>query len=1011
MNRFTADYSSSVGSSAAGTPAYKKDLFSIDQGPSTTPLVPPPATVFGSSQLGGSKVRKPLFQRNSQPPPPVSSPPDQRPFHFNTAPPPQPTARAFHTSFKSSLRSSRGEEPGPEYDDSIIEQDFSPPRRSQPSLMKFSTMSTKQSQQPPHCQTRHSFSQLPRKGNPDLLAGLAHDLSARSQPAQLVEDDTLILETEDVMQELQEATRSSQEGGDAALKINVVAQDLGLLWQRHSSRNLSEAGPDGARSPASLRGFEKAYYLASLLLALYHPTTDDLGAAAPIPKILFQWLDKHHTVPTRMYQLVNSTTPNVTSHEYFWDALLSCVLRGKLPDAMHLLEEADFKYAVSAQEDEQDEPGYRGSQLQTVQHAVFRARQLLNTCPFLDDNWDTSSEDWQVYRAHLENDLQHLAQLANQPGSDADELQSDHFGLRRNQQHLFSQSQKRQNLPLTIYHALSTLYSILLGSTTEIISQSQDWLEASVALTVWWDGIGPSDIANWSLRVSQAGNQAESPWLDPYLIRLRDSFLCVTDPEGRSTLQLNGLSPVDVGLGCILQGSIGSALSIIQRLSQCVASAIAEVGSAAGWLTGISLDPNLNETDLMVLTFGTGKSTITKDDVLEDYASAVFARERLQGADGQVVRGWELALAILRRLDDEAAIHDLVSDLLLQIDVSNSAGAERAIALCTDLGLISEARTMSERYGDYLVNSGTDYGVALLCYARSHHPHKVQVLTDILISYCLVQSEAFPPDNQLDLGLKNLVATPKSAFADIAQFDPNAAATLQFYTVGYACIRRFYDLRDGTESRSSTEGKKPLGPLARRRAAAKTLIAAISSSADSIYGGLYDATRETAIQVDCLLTLLGEATALVGGEKRIFTSEQLIALLAAIEDLETVNSRVFDANEECLQAALRSYHGSSPPSPRAVLKKSMSSGTNSNFSFSMIGSEILAKSGESLGGRSEGSTFLVASRRLDAGTKPGWDWRDKFATNANDVISGRAVLRYLREQIARELSLAELDGM
>ncbi|RMZ78435.1 hypothetical protein DV738_g3859, partial [Chaetothyriales sp. CBS 135597] len=1008
MNHFTADYSSSVGSSVAGTPAYKQDLFSLDQGPSTTPLVPPPATVFGSSQIGGSKVRKPLFQKSSQPPTSISSPPDQRSFRFNTAPP-QPATRAFQTSFKSSLSSSRDDESGHEYGDSIMQQDVSLPRLSQASLMKFSTMSTKQSQQPKQRQSRHSFSQLPRKGNPDMLPGLARDLSSRSKPAQLEEDDRLILDTEDVMQRLQAATRSTQEDGDAALRINVVAQELSLLWQRHGSHDLTEVGPDGAGRPAPLQAFDKAYYLASLPLALYHRTTDDMGEAVPMPKLLLQWLNKHHAVPTSMYQLVSSATPNVTSHEYFWDALLSCVLRGKLPEAMHLLEEADFKYAVSAQEDGQDEPGYSGSQLQTVQHAVFRARQLLNTCPFLDDNWDTSSEDWQVYRAHLENDLQHLAHLANQIGNDADELESDHFGLRRNQQQLFSQSQKRQNLPLAIYHVLTTLYSILLGSTTEIISQSQDWLEASVALTVWWDGIGSSDITSWSLRVSQADNQAESVPPDPYLIRLRDSLLCVTDPDGRSTLQLNSLSPVEVALGCILQGSIGSALTIIQRLSQCVASGIAEVASAAGWLTGISLDPNLNETDLMVLTFGKGKSTISKDEILEDYASAIFAREQLQGADGQVTEGWELAIALLRRLDDEAAIHDLVSDLLSQLDVSNPARAERSIALCSDLGLTSEARTMSERYGDHLLNNGNDYGVALLCYARSHNPHKVQVLTDMLISYCLVQSTAFPPDNQLDSGLRALVASPKSAFADIAQIDPNAAATLQFYTVGYACIRRFYDLRDGTESRSSTEWKKPSGPLARRRAAAKTLIAAISSSADSIYGGLYDSTRETAVQVDCLLTLLGEATALLGGDKRIFTSEQLLALLAAIEDVETVNSRVFDASEECLQAALRSYQGSSPPSPRAMLKKSMSSGTNSNFSFSMIGSEILAKSAESVGGKSEGSTFLVASRKPEADAKPGWDWRQKFA--ANDVTSGKAVLRYLREQIARELSLAELDGM
>lgn len=292
---------------------------------------------------------------------------------------------------------------------------------------------------------------------------------------------------------------------------------------------------------------------------------------------------------------------------------------------------------------------------------------------------------------------------------------------------------------------------------------------------------------------------------------------------------------------------------------------------------------------------------------------------------------------------------------------------------------------------------------------------KIQQLTDLLISYSLVQSRAYPADSEMDSGLHTLVDTPKTAFADIADTDPDAAAHLQFYMVGYACIRRFYTLRDGEVSGKS-KSKSKLTPAARKRAAAKALIAAINSAADGIYGGLYDESRQSAIQVESLLPLLGEATALLaqGHESGVYTSEQLYALLAAIEDLETVTDRVLAATEECLQASIRNYSGSAPPSPRDMLKKSMSSGTNSNFSFSMMGSEMLARSMESGGGKSVGSAVLVKGPgKGHSGdgddVERGWDWRSTFKGKAIDGV-GREVLRELRKGIAEELSVRELEG-
>ena len=106
---------------------------------------------------------------------------------------------------------------------------------------------------------------------------------------------------------------------------------------------------------------------------------------------------------------------------------------------------------------------------------------------------------------------------------------------------------------------------------------------------------------------------------------------------------------------------------------------------------------------------------------------------------------------------------------------------------------------------------------------------------------------------------------PKACLSSIARIDEEAARILQFYLSGYATLRRFYESRD--EEFELQEGQRPrYKPLARRRAAAQALAAVIGSAADNIYGGLYDPDRDSAVQVDGLLALLGEACAFVNRE-------------------------------------------------------------------------------------------------------------------------------------------------
>ena len=163
-----------------------------------------------------------------------------------------------------------------------------------------------------------------------------------------------------------------------------------------------------------------------------------------------------------------------------------------------------------------------------------------------------------------------------------------------------------------------------------------------------------------------------------------------------------------------------------------------------------------------------------------------------------------------------------------------------------------------QRYADNVAENAEHYGTALIYYARAHRHKKVKNILDLLISLSLVQSIAFPPLSDLDENLRALLFTPEQSVGQLALMDPKAAEILHTYLTGYATLRKFYDLRD--EEINLEVGQKPAArPNARKAAAATALLAVINSAADNIHGGLFDENRGSIVQVDGLLSLLGEA--------------------------------------------------------------------------------------------------------------------------------------------------------
>ena len=119
---------------------------------------------------------------------------------------------------------------------------------------------------------------------------------------------------------------------------------------------------------------------------------------------------------------------------------------------------------------------------------------------------------------------------------------------------------------------------------------------------------------------------------------------------------------------------------------------------------------------------------------------------------------------------------------------------------------------------------------------------------------------------------------------------------------------------------------------------------------------------------------------------------QCFALLKAIEDLQTVTSRVYAQCEACFRSTLDAYQGRrAPASSRELLKKTMSSMSSS---FSLVGSSMLD---------SESSNDINSSRALmksEEDGNRGWDWRKGLAAGAK----GEDVLRILRLGLAKDIA-------
>ena len=581
------------------------------------------------------------------------------------------------------------------------------------------------------------------------VPGIVKAMATRMGIAKLSETDEFITKTEDILQEEFYGTETSDNAYEQALKAALpdVSETLSQFWRSCRDHDIANAPPVqdvtiGIGPAENEPALHKSIFLAALLLQLRHPPTakgkqalavprlnrsstplrsfQSLPAPAnptAFPKILIDWMEKEHNAYTSTINEVLSLHPNPTAHSNYWDIIQVCIMRGKLSEAVRLLRRSNFHHARTARADGQGDEGYNGTQVKNIERVVNRAIQVIELCPALqDEDWNVTGSEWIIFRKRIQQAMEDLATFAEARHRDLDSTQStfgsSNFGLLNTTMSLTQSTRRAESrVPWTVYQKLRVMYGILLGEATEILSSAQDWVEATVGLTIWWSGDDDEDIAvsslaqtRRSLKPSQSrGSRLVDVNANPaYLRRLAHAFAWSTDETDDDLFQINSMNPVEVGLASLFEGNIAGVIGLLRGWSLPVVSAVAEIASVGGWFetsTGNNLmDLDLDENDRSLLNgHGVQEPPMTRDTILMEYASALSKKAVIQRSHGQAAyEGWELSITLLSRLDDDSVAQKRVGELLDQLDLNSDSRINKILETCQDFNMVKEARSITE---------------------------------------------------------------------------------------------------------------------------------------------------------------------------------------------------------------------------------------------------------------------------------------------------------------------------
>jgi len=842
---------------------------------------------------------------------------------------------------------------------------------------------------------------------------LAKDLTSHTDFAHVTEPANVVLQTEEII------NRLFDKGVGQTDDIEILEEELSnasfnlldRVWAPHAdslpqprNEHSAKVGPS-----ADEPDFRKAEYLARLMLASYHtpPSQTEFGGSKQqaLPGILLDWQYQNHNFDKDQIEMVQNFRPAPAAHALFWPSVFSSLVRGNISDTVQLLRGAAWSSAKKAP---RGEPLYAGHAAENINRAVEDMCFVIEQCPaHSDGSWDIRSSDWTLFRLKAQAAKEGLISFAEGKAP----AQSNFGRGGRGQysdtidstQSLAGMSRRAQGLiPWDVYENLQSLYSIMVGEPDPILAAANDWCDATLGLFGWWDDGHNKSSHGRSLSRSITA-AAETNADDVFFDRLAMCLHAATE----SDFHFNSTDAIEVGVACVFEGNVEAAISILRTWSLPIAASVAEIASLGRWLppsesTNLIGMESFDQEDMEVLGLslaaGMDEQDGLKDTTLIHYARGLRDRKHVsgQGFAGRVTRdGWELAVQVVGRLDSpersEEIVRELLEGVLTTVDAGSRSTVDKIWRLLNELGMINFAEDTAETFGDILARDTHRYGQTLWYYSLAHRPDKLRDVLNTLMSISLVESTVYPPENQLDDDLRSLLSERTTTLEKFAKQDLEAAELLGKMLSGYATLRRFYERRDSIEDPMARSSRT------KRQQAASALIAVIASADDNIRGGLYDDSRDAVVSEDFLLALLGEASVFIGqpAPSIVISLEQIDVLLKAIEDIQSVGTRVYEAADEFFKLVLASGHGVKGSTPADLMKKS----GGGSGSFMMTGSSMMA---------SQFKQSVVKSGMIKGSVKRSWDWRTTglvaVGGGGNDSSASSSALGKIRLGLTRDLA-------
>jgi len=539
---------------------------------------------------------------------------------------------------------------------------------------------------------------------------IAKNLYTQMEHPPVDEGHDLVLNTEAKITRLYaEGIGATDEEDMLQEALNVIPAELIALWEDYCKNTtpynteeyVATIGPGPNASD-----FAKANFLAGLALHIHHPTrvTRTLGSfehkVTPLPQILLAWMDNHHRPYASQVEEIQTHRPSPSNHPLFWDTIFNSLLRGNVVAVVNILKDAGWRHSRNGSDDPRNQShGLSGIALSNVERVVNAAVGALSECPAVHGDWNIRSSNWQLFRQKITQSLNALKTFAEGNSKD----RGADLGSSTMSQSAYGRTARKaeSQVPWHIYQNLVTLYSLVMGERSAIVENSQDWLEATVGLLVWWDE--GKDDRRLALGKSQAFRINRESDEESYLRKLRRSFDAAT--RASEDFQVNTADDIEVALACLFEGDNESVIGFLRGWSGPVSSAVAEIASLGGWLPHaeekslIAMDSlDQEDLDLLGLNASPSKSDGVKDVTLIAYAKALSVQGQFRSLSRPptIREGWELAIAVYGRLDSAQRSEDKIAEFLKEFALESSSTVDKLWRLLNDLGMSRHAESTAE---------------------------------------------------------------------------------------------------------------------------------------------------------------------------------------------------------------------------------------------------------------------------------------------------------------------------